>query len=67
MTVCEGYQRQTDFNYRGPGFIGSNIAQQLVIKGANVTIVDSTALLYGGNLANIEEIRNDITLCIGDY
>ena len=51
----------------GLGFIGSNIAQKLVRYGARITIVDSLHPLYGGNLANIAEIRDQVTLCVGDY
>jgi UDP-glucose 4-epimerase len=51
----------------GLGFIGSNIAHKLVRYGAKVTIIDSLAPLYGGNLTNIEEIREGIALSIGDF
>lgn len=51
----------------GLGFIGSNIAHKLVSYGAKVTILDSLAPLYGGNLVNVEEIRDEITVIIGDF
>jgi len=51
----------------GLGFIGSNLAQKLVRYGANVRIIDSLAPLYGGNLANVAEIRDDIMLSFGDF
>ena len=51
----------------GLGFIGSNIAHKLVRYGAKVKIIDSLAPLYGGNLANVEEIIDDIVLSIGDF
>ena len=50
----------------GLGFIGSNIAQKLVPCGAKVTLVDSLAPLYGGNLANVAEIRERIMVHVGD-
>ena len=50
----------------GLGFIGSNLAKTLVSNGANVTIVDSLSEEYGGNLFNIEPIKNRITLNISD-
>jgi len=50
----------------GLGFIGSNIAHKLVPLGARVTIVDSLAPLYGGHLANVAEIRDSITVHVGD-
>jgi nucleoside-diphosphate-sugar epimerase len=40
----------------GLGFIGSNLARQLVDLGADVLIVDSLLREYGGNLFNIERI-----------
>lgn len=50
----------------GVGFIGSNLTRRLVDFGAKVTLVDSLIPLYGGNLFNIEDIRERITLNIAD-
>lgn len=50
----------------GAGFIGSNLARRLVALGAEVTLVDSFIPEYGGNLENIADIRNQITLNIAD-
>lgn len=50
----------------GVGFIGSNLARQLVTFGARVTLVDSLIPLYGGNLFNIEDIRERVTLNVTD-
>ncbi len=50
----------------GLGFIGSNLARALVAQGAEVTLVDSLIPLYGGNLSNIEDIRDKVTLNISD-
>lgn len=44
----------------GLGFIGSNLAHKLVSLGANVTIYDALLPQYGGNLANIKEIKEKI-------
>lgn len=46
----------------GMGFIGSNLALALVEHGAKVTIADAMIPGYGGNLFNIEPIRNRITV-----
>jgi len=51
----------------GLGFIGSNIAQKLALLGARITIVDSLDPLYGGTLANVEEIRDRIRIHVGDF
>jgi UDP-glucose 4-epimerase len=50
----------------GLGFIGSTLAHRLVLLGARVTLVDSLIPEYGGNLFNIREIRDDLTLNISD-
>lgn len=50
----------------GLGFIGSNLAIKLVDFGANVTIIDSLIPEYGGNLWNIEPVRNMVKINISD-
>ncbi|NOY59696.1 MAG: NAD-dependent epimerase/dehydratase family protein [Calditrichaeota bacterium] len=50
----------------GLGFIGSNIAHRLVELGANILIVDSLIPQYGGNLFNIESIRDKVTVNVAD-
>lgn len=50
----------------GVGFIGSNLARRLVSLGAEVTLVDSLIPIYGGNLFNINDIRDRVTLNITD-
>jgi len=50
----------------GMGFIGSNLAIRLVDLGAKVTIVDSMLPQYGGNLCNIESIRDRCQINFSD-
>ena len=50
----------------GLGFIGSNLAHQLVTLGARVLIVDSLIPAYGGNLFNIHGIENRVRVNIAD-
>lgn len=50
----------------GAGFIGSAIAKRLVKLGAIVTIADSMIPEFGGNLFNLEEIRNQVQFNITD-
>src|SRR5215471_18015277 len=50
----------------GLGLIGSALARRLVTLGAEVLLVDSMIPEYGGNLANIDDIRNRVTVNIGD-
>jgi len=46
----------------GLGFIGSSLARRLVEKGANVTLCDAMIEGYGGNEANVREIRDRVTV-----
>lgn len=50
----------------GLGFIGSNLAIRLVELGADVLIVDSLIPDYGGNLFNIEPIKDKVRVNIAD-
>ena len=50
----------------GLGFIGSNLAIRLVKEGADVTLVDSLIPEYGGNLWNVKDIENDVSINISD-
>lgn len=50
----------------GLGFIGSNLAIRLVNLGAEVLVVDSLIPEYGGNLFNIAEIANRVSINISD-
>jgi len=50
----------------GLGFIGSNLARRLIGLGAHVTLVDSLIPTYGGNLFNIEDIKDQLTYNISD-
>ena len=50
----------------GLGLIGSALARQLVALGAEVLLVDSMIPEYGGNLANIADIRDQVAVNIGD-
>ncbi|HWF87005.1 MAG TPA: NAD-dependent epimerase/dehydratase family protein [Vicinamibacterales bacterium] len=50
----------------GLGFIGSNLARQLVDLGANVLLVDSLIPDYGGNLFNIDGIADRVHVNVAD-
>jgi len=50
----------------GLGFIGSNLARQLVDLGADVLLVDSLIPDYGGNLFNIEGIADRLRVNVAD-
>jgi UDP-glucose 4-epimerase len=50
----------------GLGFIGSNLARRLVDEGARVTLCDAMIDGYGGNPANIWEIRSQVEVDASD-
>ena len=50
----------------GLGFIGSNLSCRLVKMGAHVTLVDSLIPEYGGNLWNVEPIKEQVRINISD-
>jgi UDP-glucose 4-epimerase len=50
----------------GMGFIGSNLARQLVDLNADVLLLDSMIPDYGGNLFNIEGIEDRVRVNFGD-
>ena len=50
----------------GLGFIGSNLARQLVQLGAKVVLIDSMFPDYGGNAFNIDGIEDRLQVVVGD-
>lgn len=50
----------------GLGFIGSNLAIKMVKLGANVIIVDNMLPGQGGNLFNIESVKDDVIINFSD-
>jgi UDP-glucose 4-epimerase len=50
----------------GLGFIGSNLARQLVDLGADVLLVDSLIADYGGNLFNVDGFESRVRINIAD-
>lgn len=50
----------------GLGFIGSALARRLIQGGAKVTVIDSLIPTYGGNLANVEDIKDRLVINISD-
>lgn len=50
----------------GLGFIGSNLARKLIMLGGEVTIVDSLIPQYGGNIFNIDDIKDSVAVNICD-
>lgn len=50
----------------GLGFIGSNLCIELVRQGARVTIIDNMLPRQGGNLFNIRDVAQEVTVNISD-
>ena len=50
----------------GLGFIGSNLTRRLVEQGNTITVVDSLIPEYGGNLRNLHDIQDKITVSLSD-
>ncbi|MHC5610011.1 MAG: NAD-dependent epimerase/dehydratase family protein [Nostoc sp.] len=64
--LLEAYKRRNVLITGGLGFIGSNLAIKLVELGANITLVDSMIPDYGGNLFNIEPIKDKVRINFSD-
>jgi dTDP-glucose 4,6-dehydratase/UDP-glucose 4-epimerase len=66
MNLEHSFQGKNVLISGGCGFIGSMLARSLVGLGAHVTLIDSLIPSYGGNLANIADIRDRVWLNISD-
>lgn len=64
--VFDFYKNKKVLITGGAGFIGSNLAIKLCKLGAKVLIVDSLIEDYGGNIFNLDPIKNKIQLNIAD-
>jgi len=60
------YQNKDVLITGGAGFIGSNLAHELVGLGAKVTIIDALIPGYGGNRFNLEGIQDKVDFHIAD-
>ena len=64
--MYESFENKQVLITGGAGFIGSNLARKLIDLRAKVTIVDSLIPIYGGNLFNLEDIKDKLTINITD-
>src|SRR3990172_2900944 len=60
------YRRKNVLVTGGLGFIGSNLVLALVRDGAHVTVVDNLSPLQGGNLFNIESVKDKVKVELCD-
>jgi UDP-glucose 4-epimerase len=65
-TYREFYRGRRVMITGGLGFIGSNLARQLVDLGADIVLVDSLIPDYGGNLFNVDGIADRVRINIAD-
>jgi len=66
VVAGESFARKRVLVTGGLGFIGSNLSRRLVEYGAEVTLVDSLIPEYGGNLFNIQPIREHVRVNFSD-
>jgi UDP-glucose 4-epimerase len=66
MEKIEAFRNKDVLITGGLGFIGSNLAIELVKLGAKVTIVDNMLPRQGGNLFNIKDIVDKVTVNVSD-
>lgn len=66
MSSANGYEGESVLVTGGLGFIGSNLAIELVRRGAQVTVIDSLIPVHGGNLFNVDPIKDDIHVSVSD-
>ena len=66
MTECPDLAGKSVLITGGLGFIGSNLAIRLVECGSRVTLLDAMIPGHGGNLFNIEPVKDDVVVNFSD-
>jgi UDP-glucose 4-epimerase len=66
IDIASAFQGKRVLITGGLGFIGSNLARRLVDMGVEVCLIDFLDHRYGGNYANIFEIKNRARVVIAD-
>jgi nucleoside-diphosphate-sugar epimerase len=66
MDYQESFKGKNVLITGGLGFIGSNLAIELVRLGSEVTLVDSMIPEYGGNFFNIKGVEDKVKVNIAD-
>jgi UDP-glucose 4-epimerase len=63
---CEALAGRRVLVTGGLGFIGSNLVLRLVESGADVTLLDAMIPGLGGNVFNIDPVKDDVTVKFSD-
>jgi UDP-glucose 4-epimerase len=66
LPILRSFKQANILIVGGLGFIGSTLARQLLAGGANVCIVDSLIPEYGGNLFNVDGLKDNLRINISD-
>ncbi len=66
MDLAEAYRNKKVLITGGLGFLGSNLAHRLVELGAEVLLADAMLPEFGGNLANIADIKDKVQVNFSD-
>lgn len=66
MDLISKYYGRSVLVIGGAGFVGSNMVHKLVEAGADVTVADIYHPNYGGNVANLEGLKNRIQFSFTD-
>lgn len=66
MTECLDFAAKSVLITGGLGFIGSNLAIRLVECGAKVTLLDAMIPGHGGNVFNIEPVKDEVVVNFSD-
>jgi UDP-glucose 4-epimerase len=66
MNLADAFHGRNVLVTGGLGFLGSNLAIELVRHGAHVTLLDSLIPQFGGNVFNIEPVRKRVAVNISD-
>lgn len=66
MTLQDYYSGKRTLVTGGLGFIGSTLATELVRLGAEVTVLDSLIPEHGGNMFNLQSVKNNLRINISD-
>ncbi|MFH1453716.1 MAG: GDP-mannose 4,6-dehydratase [Armatimonadota bacterium] len=66
MKYLDNYKDKRVLITGGLGFLGSHLAERLLPHAKEIILYDAMLPLYGGNLFNIEEFKDKVTVTVAD-